>query len=81
MRNPLVTPPVFGRSGENASSGSRLVSVVESIAFWIAVIIPFTYLPVLAMDSLVPMKSVVFISLIGTNIIALLVGHNYNPTK
>lgn len=81
MGNPLVTSPVFGRSGEKASSRSRLISVVESIAFWIAVIIPFTYLPVLAVGSFIPMKSVVFISLIGTNIIALLVGHNYNPTE
>lgn len=81
MENPLAIPPVVDRSGGNASQRSRVRSVVESIAFWIAVIIPFTYLPILAVDSVIPMKAVVFISLIGANILALIVGHNYNPTK
>jgi hypothetical protein len=81
MENPLALPSVVGRLGRNPSKESRLISFVKSIAFWIAVIIPFTYLPVLAMEAFIPMQSGVFISLIITNIISLLVGHNYTPTR
>ncbi len=81
MENPLAKPPVVDGSGGTGLQASRLIAAVESIAFWIAVIIPFTYLPILAMDAFLPMKPLIFISLFGTNIIALLAGHNYNPTQ
>lgn len=80
MENRLATPPGFDRSEEESSNGSFLGLLIETTAFWTAVIIPFIYLPVFALDELIPMKGLVFVSLIGINILALLAGHGYDPT-
>ena len=48
------------------------------ISFWIAVILPFLYLPLLGTGFESQPEIVAFLLLVAVNIVALLVGHRHN---
>ncbi|AZH25161.1 hypothetical protein [Haloplanus aerogenes] len=50
---------------------------VRFVAFWVATLLPFTYLPLLAAGA-VTTHRVAFAGLIGLNAVAFVVGHGYN---
>lgn len=54
-----------------------VLSVIQAGAFWGAVVLPFTYLPlvVVGLDGLD--KQLLFASLVSLNIILLVVGHRH----
>jgi hypothetical protein len=62
----VVTSPSIG-----------LVSAVQAGAFWGAILLPFSYLPLLAvgLDSLD--RQLLFALLVSLNIILLIAGHSY----
>jgi len=60
-----------------SSPAVGLVSVVKAGAFWGAVVLPFVYLPLVALglDSLG--RQLLFASLVSLNVILLIVGHRH----
>ena len=50
---------------------------VRFLAFWVATLLPFTYLPMLA-TGLVTTHALAFTGLIGLNAVAFVAGHGYN---
>jgi hypothetical protein len=74
------TPLNEGRWIEHVplAGGSRLVTApVRAMSFWVAVALPFAYLPLLWGD-LSGQNAQLFLALLFANAGALLVGHDYN---
>lgn len=67
---PLPTPT-------EAPFGS-LVSGLQRLAFWAAVVLPLTYLPLLS-SPVDGESSLVLVALVAVNVVCLLVGHDYSP--
>ncbi len=57
-----------------------VVGVIQFVAFWLAVALPLIYLPMIALG-LATTYPLGFVGLIGTNAIALAIGHGHDrPT-
>lgn len=56
---------------------SSLLAPVRGIAFWIAVALPFLYVPLLVSGLQSSAVRTVFAALVVCNALALLVGHSY----
>lgn len=56
--------PVLGRS-------------LRAVAFWLAIALPFAYLP-LVIDGLTGQEAVAFVALLAVNGAALVLGHDYH---
>lgn len=54
-----------------------LVSSVRATAFWIAVVLPFLYLPLLVTGLESGATTTAFVVLLVANVFALLVGHSH----
>lgn len=54
-----------------------LVTCVEGIAFWTAVLIPVVYVPLLVRGLSTTAEAFVLAQLLGINALALVVGHGY----
>ena len=57
--------------------GSTAVRPVRAAAFWLAVALPFAYLPMLAGGLGSETEQLTFVALIVANAVALLVGHDH----
>lgn len=59
------------------SAGKHVLSPIRALSFWIAVALPFLYLPLLAMD--LSRRPVIgaFLALLLCNAVALLIGHSH----
>ena len=73
-------------SGGNSSLDGLLVSVrdhplagpLEFVGFWMAIALPFLYVPLLVETQLqTSAEAATFIALLGLNVLALLVGHSH----
>ncbi|MEF8843125.1 MAG: hypothetical protein V5A62_16120 [Haloarculaceae archaeon] len=60
-----------------ARVGSTAIKPVRALAFWLAVALPFAYLPMLASGFGSEPELLTFLALIAANAVALLVGHDY----
>lgn len=58
--------------------GSIAVKPLRAVAFWLAVVLPFAYLPILAGGIANEAELVTFLALMAANAAALLVGHDYH---
>ncbi|WP_224336061.1 hypothetical protein [Haloprofundus halobius] len=59
------------------ASATRLVaSTIRFVAFWLAVALPFCQFA-LVVDGLAGDRSLVLVALLGVNVLALVVGHDY----
>ena len=56
----------------------RVVAAVEGIAFWTAVTLPALYGPALALYAAEALSGTALAGLVGTHVLALVVGHRYN---
>lgn len=68
------------RMAEALGGGSLerlVVSPVRRIAFWIAIVLPFTYLPLLATGIETTQTLLAFLVLVSLNVCALIVGHSH----
>lgn len=63
------------RAGSVVQSGETVLSSVRVLAFWVAVALPFLYLPLLFTGLETTATTVAFIALLAVNAIALFVGH------
>ena len=76
-----------GADGETQSADDRfllghvtvreLFRPIEAIAFWSAITLPFLYLPLVLYGLETTQELTVFFSLLGLNVLALIVGHRY----
>lgn len=57
-----------------------LLGVVRALAFWGAILLPITYLPLLFGD-LDGWQFPLFVSLLGTNVVCLALGQGYTPGR
>ncbi|WP_248897231.1 hypothetical protein [Haloplanus halobius] len=53
---------------------------IQFVAFWVATLLPFTYLPLLA-TGMVTTHRVGFAALVGVNAVAFVVGHSHNSPE
>lgn len=56
---------------------SVLVKSAEAVSFWLAIALPFLYLPLL-MGGLTGQEAFVFGGLLVANVVTLVVGHGYH---
>ncbi len=56
----------------------RLRQPAQFLSFWIAIALPFAYLPLLANGLGEPTTALAFVSLLVINVVALYLGHGYN---
>jgi len=56
----------------------RTVDLVEGLGFWTAVVLPFLYLPLLAVG---PSRPLLLVGAVGLNAVALVVGHGYRSAE
>lgn len=69
---------LFARVDETVPSiGHSLLAPIRGIAFWIAVALPFLYVPLLASGLQSSSVRLAFATLVVCNAVALLVGHPY----
>jgi hypothetical protein len=59
----------------------RLVGLGQRVAFWTAIVLPFTYLPLLVAGFESSSMFAAFLSLVALNLLALLVGHPHGQTS
>lgn len=62
--------------GETAG-GNGLPAPVRAIAFWGAIVLPFVYLPMLALGLDSVERQLLFISLVALNVVLVIVGHHH----
>lgn len=60
-----------------ATAPVSLVSSVQATAFWVAVVLPFLYLPLLVTGLEAGATTTAFVALLLANVLALLVGHGH----
>lgn len=58
----------------------RVVQTVKGLGFWTAVVIPFLYLPLFTVQPLIEAYPMLLFTIITINVIALLIGHDYEPS-
>lgn len=51
---------------------------LRTVSFWVAVAMPFLYLPLLGIGIDTPVEVVAFLSMVALNVAALVVGHSHN---
>ena len=59
-----------------ASLSSLVTATVQTVAFWLAVVLPLAYLPLLA-DGITGGELIPFTALLAANVVALTLGHDY----
>lgn len=58
------------------SAGPRaIIGAIRTWCFWVAIIIPFLYVPLLLTGIETPQETVAFLSLLVVNVLALVAGH------
>lgn len=56
-------------------------ATVRQLAFWLAVILPFLYLPLLISGAGSAAERTVLVSLMSVNVVALYIGHDHDPAQ
>jgi hypothetical protein len=59
-----------------ARLSTLLTAAVRAVAFWLAVVFPLTYLPLLG-DGVTGSELVPFVALLAGHVLALTLGHDY----
>lgn len=71
-------------TGANATSdlsvSDRLRGALRAVSFWVAIVLPFLHLPLLAVGPQTRAELVAFFVLLGINILAVTLGHQHRPT-
>jgi hypothetical protein len=58
--------------------GSTVIKPIRAAAFWLAIALPFAYLPMLAGGIGGEPELLTFVALVAANAVALLVGHDHH---
>ena len=54
---------------------------IQAVAFWLAVVLPFVHLSLLATGLTSRTATLVFVGLLVLNVIAVFAGHSYDPPE
>lgn len=76
MSNSNVHPPRIDPIDSLRGGLDRLLAAGRFVGFWLAVLLPVVYLPLLA-GGLTASEAIAFVALIGVNAVSLFVGHGY----
>ncbi len=82
MTSPSIHSDTSAEEHERAPRETLLRRVgrpVRFVGFWLSVALPFLYLPLLAAGLDTVSRTVAFLGLITLNVVALAVGHSYQP--
>ena len=86
--SPLQNESIGPAGPESESSRQAIRAVLRSlegptrfVSFWIAIALPFVYLPLLARGLGDPSVTATFVALLVLNVVALYVGHDYNQSE
>lgn len=52
--------------------------MVEAVAFWTAIVLPFLYVPLLFIGLDTTVQQVLFLVLIGLNVVMVVLGHRHH---
>jgi formate-dependent nitrite reductase membrane component NrfD len=77
MSNSSVNELVARLDESVPNVGHSLLAPIRGIAFWIAIVLPFLYMPLLASGLQSGSVRTAFVALVVCNAVALLVGHSY----
>lgn len=66
------------RSQSRAIEIDALIRPIEAAAFWMAIVLPFLYLPLLFYGLETTGQLLAFFGLLGLNIVAIVLGNRYN---
>ncbi|WP_121823356.1 hypothetical protein [Halostella salina] len=55
-----------------------LTTPFQMAGFWMAVVLPFLHVPLLATGLSTPSETMTFLALLALNLVGLVVGHTYN---
>lgn len=75
MSNSARNLPSVSRPG--LAAPRAVVSTVRAAAFWVAVVLPFLYVPLLVTGLEAGATTTAFLALLVTNVVTLLVGHSH----
>lgn len=51
--------------------------LVQAVAFWSAIVLPFIYLPLLALGLETTTHQILFLALVGLNVLTVVLGHRH----
>ena len=54
---------------------------IQAVAFWLAVVLPFVHLSLLATGLTSRTATIVFVGLLVLNVVAVVAGHSYEPPE
>lgn len=57
----------------------RIIAGVQRLGFWLAVILPFVYLPLLAIKPYIESFPLLLLAAVSLNVLSLVIGHGYDP--
>lgn len=60
---------------------SLCVLLVETVAFWLAILLPASYPPVLVAIQEAVLSPMVFLGVVGLNALMLVLGHSHEPVR
>ncbi len=72
MSSRLAPIPISPRPLQSLTSG------VQRLAFWVAVVLPLAYIPILS-SPVEKSELLALTALIGVHVVCLLAGHDYSP--
>ena len=76
-----IEPDILSRAGSAVSEAIRTaLRNVRVASFWAAIVLPVTYLPLLA-GGLTGGEALLFVALVAVNAGALVLGHDYDPAR
>lgn len=82
LSNESVPPSGPDAEQQGDATQNRLVYSLKGpaqfLSFWVAIALPFIHLPLLTQGLGNPQVTLVFLGLLGVNILALYAGHDYN---
>ncbi|MGQ4555078.1 hypothetical protein [Halobellus sp. GM3] len=64
--------------GAAGTAAKRSLRGLKAASFWAAIVLPFTYLPLLA-GGLTGGEALLFAGLVALNALAFVLGHDYDP--
>lgn len=74
-----ISSIIHGLKRTTRKTETSLLEGVRAFFFWSAIVLPFLYIPLLAVGLDTVTRSVVFLALLSLNIVALLSSHSYRP--
>lgn len=77
MSGTTWTPPI----PDPGVTSRRVRGLVAGLGFWTAIVLPFVYLPSLALGPMITVPPSLLATAVALNVLALFVGHRHDPGR